>query len=217
MAKAKAKPKAKPKAKAKAKPKAKPTPKPKAKPAPKPRAKPKAKPTPKAKAKPKAKPARKPRPSAGGSRRGLYHALERMAEYAGPVRPEHVPPTVHALWTVRGTFYLPQGATYDTVAEILEAWSESRTILREVGENRTARIQVAWDAGRGRTGEYTLAEIGPWGFVLGRAIERVTVRDGERDGLVQRYGADGDRGTSSIRRLYVWFGEELRDVGDTPF
>lgn len=201
-AKAKAKPKAKPKAKLAVKVKAKA--KPKAKPAPKARPKPKAKPA--VKAKPKAK----PHSPSFFERRGLYRALELMAAHVGgPHTVEHVPATRYALWLARGTFYLPTGSTYDTVAEILEAWADDVRIARQVGDH-IARIQVAWDQGRGKSGEYTLAEIGPWQFCLGRALERVTVRDGDRDSLVDRYGIDGK--TSTIRRLYVWLGEELHEL-----
>lgn len=191
---------------------AKPTTKAKAKAKAKVKAKPKAKPKAKAKVKAKAKPKAKPHSPGFFARRGLYKALEMMARHVGgPHSVEHVPPTRYALWSARGTFYLPTGSTYDTVAQILEAWADDSRITRQVG-NHIARIQVAWDQGRGKTGEYTLAEIGPWQFCLGRAIERVTVRDGDRDGLMERYGLAGH--TSTVRRLYVWLGEELHDVSD---
>jgi hypothetical protein len=148
----------------------------------------------------------------------LKKAIERMARHTGgPFRHEFVKATRHAMWVVEGTFYLPPGATYDDVAEILDAWSEDDGITRLIGERRTARIQVAYHQSRGRQGEYTLAEIGSWDFALGRAIERVDVRDGDRDALVERYGVDGSKGTSAISRLYVWFGEDLRDVSGLDF
>lgn len=162
----------------------------------------------KGKAKPsKARPAKRP-PRAPGPSRAKQRALERMADLAGaPMRVESVPPTRFALWQLRATFYLPPGSTYDSVADILESWTSDRSIRRGVGERSTARIQVAYDQGRGRSGEYTLAEIGTFDFALSRALERVDVRDGDRDALVDRYGLDGN--TSAITRLYVWLGADI--------
>lgn len=146
----------------------------------------------------------------------LRLALERMALYtAGPFRAEYATATRHAMWTVRGMFYLPHGTTYDDISQILEEWSADDTLERLVGPRRTARIQVAYDQGRGRSGEYTLAEIGAWDFCLGRAAERVDVRDGDRDALSERYGNEGN--TSAVTRLIVWLGSDLREVTGLEF
>lgn len=144
--------------------------------------------------------------------------LERLAEAAGgPYRVEYAKPTKHAHWEYRATFYLRPGSTYDTVSEILDAWASDDTARRLIGGKSTARIQVAWHQGRGKSGEYTLAEIGTWDMTLDRALERVDVRDGDDDGLVYRYGVAGANGTSAIDRIYVWVGAKAKSVSGLDF
>lgn len=169
---------------------------------------------------PKKRPAKRaprPTPRAPGPSRAKQRALDRMADLAeAPMRVETVPATRFALWQLRATFYLPPGSTYDSVAEILDRWDADRSIRRDVGARSAARIQVAYDHGRGRSGEYTLAEIGTFDFALSRAIERVDVRDGDDDALVARYGNEsGDQ--SRITRLYLWLGAEIQRVTEDDY
>jgi hypothetical protein len=213
------KPKAKPaKGKAKsAKPKTKPasktskatTKRPKAKPKAKPKANASAKAKPKAK--PKAQPQRKPQKTQNPQPANrLTEAVDHMQDLA-PGTLAHIrrPPDSHGRtpWLIVVKFSLPSGSTYDDVFEILRDWRDDRPIERLIGAQRLSRIQANFTTDRGRQGQYTLAEIGPWSLVISRAVERVAIRDNRRDSLIARYGTSANKqdSPSSISSLYVWF------------
>jgi len=212
MAKAKPKARAKPKAATKAKPKAKL----KAKVKPKSKAKPKAKVKPKSKAKPKAKaksksrarPARKP-PSqpARSDKADLLDAIDEMVSVA----PGATVKTINAPgarsrtpWMFLCEFSFPGDTTYDDLLDTMTVWRDDERIEKLIRAQRLSRIQARYITERGKTGEYTLAEIGPWELVISRAVERVGIRDDRDPALVERYGRDSED-PSEVGSLMVWF------------
>lgn len=139
--------------------------------------------------------------------RALLAAFDLMQDLAGTVGPipsltvKDPPQTSRTPWEHVARFGIRDG-TYEEVLLILETWEASKELARAVGKQRLARIQVRYTTGRGKGGEYTLAEIGPWSLAISRAVERVGVRDDRDASLVERYGSEGD--TSQVDALLVW-------------
>lgn len=204
---AKPKAKSKTKSKTKAKSKAKPKEKPKAK------AKVKKKPAPKVKPKPKAKPRKRPAPRkqapppARSDKADLLDAIDEMVSVApgATVKTTNAPGTKSRTpWMFLCDFSFPSDTTYDELLDVLETWRDDGNIERLIRPQRLSRIQVRYVTERGKTGEYTLAEIGPWELVVSRAYQRVGIRDDRDPSLVERYGVESGQ-TSEVGSIMVWF------------
>lgn len=145
-------------------------------------------------------------------KRQLLRALDLLQDLALNVvqpttlRVKSPPPGSRTPWLLAGWFEFPAvDVTYDDILLILRQW-DSRATRAAIGSQRLSRIQVRYTTSRGKGGEYTLAEIGPWTSTISRAVERVGLRDEshgqDREALVVRYGLEGD--TSEIDALVVW-------------
>lgn len=185
-----------------------------------------AKKSPKAKKKPaKKSPAKKPVKKAAKARpqrasslprerakrqspsRKLLSAIDAMQDAAPGflVQIKEPPPNVaRTPWMIVVRFSSPGGTSYNDVFQVLNDWQGSREIERGVGAQRLSRIQIHYIADRGRHGEYTIAEIGPWELAISRAVERVGIRDDRDESLMERYGEDSSR-QSEIDAIVVWF------------
>ena len=177
------------------------------------------KPTPKAKpkkAKPKKAVARKrspprPREPAGPTREPLVARLLEAIDLMTDLSPgsvsdvRDVPASSHTrvAWRIAVRFVQQVGTTYDDIYRTLIAWRDSRKLERLITEDRLSRIVVRYRHEEGKSGEYTLSEIGSWELVISRAVERVGVRDDRLPSLLSRYGSEGN--TSYIDSLIVWF------------
>jgi hypothetical protein len=142
--------------------------------------------------------------------RGLLRAIDDMQDMApGTVTDIHNAPD-----TSRGTpwrlavrfIFEDKATTYEDIFQILRDWRDDKRIESLVGKDRLARIQVRYvdKKGRGSHGEYTLGEIGSFSKVVSRSMERVGIRDGRNDSLIERYFADAKK-RSYIESLIVWF------------
>lgn len=145
-------------------------------------------------------------------KRQLLRALDLLQDLAfNVVQPTllHIktpPPSSRTPWLLAGWFAFPGvDIAYDDILLVLRQW-DSRATRSAIGSQRLSRIQVRYTTSRGKGGEYTLAEIGPWTSTISRAVERVGIRDEshgrDREPLVERYGREGD--TSEIDALIVW-------------
>lgn len=202
-------PKAKSKSKAKAQPKSKAKVKPKAK----------VKTTPiKRKRRSRAKPREAAPLAPRNERADLLEAVDEMVSItpgwvvssrAAPASKSRTP------WMLLSRFLAPS-ATYDDVFVVLRNWRDDATIERLIRPQRLSRIQVVYTTTRGKQGEYTIAEIGPWELAISRAVQRVGVRDDKDDALVNRYG-DGTKDQSEIDAVVVWFSSHtVETLSDAP-
>jgi hypothetical protein len=204
-----AKSKSKPKGKGKAKPVKKPVPAPKKK-------KPKQPPKPKSKRKARAKPRAARQAAPRDEHADLLTAIDEMVSVApgATVSTRKAPESrSRTPWMLLSSFRLPEGTTYDDVYVVLRTWRDDATIERLVRPQRLSRLQVRYVTDRGKEGEYTLAEIGPWELAVSRACERVGVRDDKDESLLERYGDGTDR-QSAINALVVWFSSFTVEVLD---
>lgn len=150
----------------------------------------------------------------------LLDAVDQMQDMApGTITEIHDVPNSgfsRTPWRMAVRFIFPGGTSYDDIFITLRDWRDDRSIERKVGADRLSRIQVRYrnKGSRGAHGEYTLSEIAGWETASSRATERVGVRDGREDSLINRYGSDGESGQSTIESLIVWFsyltGKEIR-------
>jgi hypothetical protein len=129
----------------------------------------------------------------------------------------NTPPSVSRTpWLLVARYSLPGGTTYEDVFFALYRWRDSRDISRLIGSQRLSRIQVRYTTDRGKEGEYTLAEIGPWDLAVSRAVERVGIRDDKDESLIERYG-EGTSKQSDIDALVVWLSAAVsREVVGIP-
>lgn len=206
--KAKSKTKSKTKAKSKAKPKEKPKTKAKVKKKPVPKAKPKAKPRRRAAPRKRASTPRKQLPPpARSDKADLLDAIDEMVSVApgATVKTTNAPGTKSRTpWMFLCDFSFPTDTTYDELLDVLETWRDDSNIERLIRPQRLSRIQVRYVTERGKTGEYTLAEIGPWELVISRAYQRVGIQDDRDPSLVERYGVESGQ-TSEVGSIMVWF------------
>lgn len=153
-----------------------------------------------------------PRPAAkkDSDVRNLLRAIDDMQDLApGTVTDIHNAPE-----TSRGTpwrlavrfIFEDKATTYEDIFNVLRDWRDDTRIESLVGRDRLARIQVRYvdKKGRGSHGEYTLGEIGSFSKVVSRSMERVGIRDGRNDSLMERYFTDAKK-RSYIESLIVWF------------
>lgn len=193
------------------------------KPRPRSTSKPKAKRAPKVKApQPRVKRKRKRTPrevqiAPRGERADLLEAIDDMVSYVpgGAVSTRQAPASKSRTpWMLLSSFYA--ALTYDDVLIALRGWRDDRTIERHIRPQRLSRIQVRYVTDRGKEGEYTLAEIGPWELAVSRAVERVGVRDDKDEALIERYG-EGSDSPSEIDAIIVWFSSHtVESLSDSP-
>ncbi len=211
------KPRAKP-TKAKAtKPKRKPAPKPKPtprkrKPAPKPKPTPRKR-KPAAATKPKRKLGKPPRSPPPRTDIPLDAQLVDALEMAQDIATSLGHPTSLDIqraptsqrsrtpWLVVGRFVFEEPPTYAELWDILSAWETDDELESAIHPQRLSRIRVDYQPKRGKGGEYTIGETGPWELVISRSRFQMDASD--EDSLASRYSR------TVVTSLYVWLSSQL--------
>lgn len=112
-------------------------------------------------------------------------------------------------WLVVGRFDFLQGASYEMIGEILQAWRSDYALEVAINPDRLSQIRVIYVDPKERRGEGDdfISQIGAWAFIVDELYHEIVGTgvsgDVDQDALVARYAE------SIVPRLYVYFSPDM--------